>query len=266
MKQYTTLRLIYPQWQGGVNKDYYFGGKLMAFIAPENSSDDVAEVPVDTNFAAAMERVDGIDYGSSLLKQQQEAYRILDAKQPDQLIVFGGECSVSQVPFDYLHGKYGEKLGILWLDAHPDVADSRGSTHLHEYVLGNLLGVSPNSEITAVRTPFKPEQVMYAGLIEEELRPVVDEQARTLGIRIATPQDLVEGSAPILNWIRENGIKYLAVHWDLDVLSMDDFRSNTQSKPHMTKAQYGEPQWENCPLTGSCASYMMSAPMRKSSG
>lgn len=239
MKKQTTLRLVYPQWQGGVNKDYYFGGKLLAFIAPENKNDETIEVPVDNDFSVKMETVDGIDYGEILLKQQKEVYKILNNKQPDKIIVFGGDCSVSQVPFDYLHGKYGDKLGILWLDAHPDVADNKGSTHLHEYVLGNLLGQSQNSKITAVKNPFKPEKVMFAGLIEKELRPVIDEKAKTLNIKIATPQELFENSKPILNWIKENDIKYLVVHWDLDVLSKKDFRSNTQSKPHMTKEQYG---------------------------
>lgn len=239
MKKQTTLRLVYPQWQGGVNKDYYFGGKLLAVIAPENKNDETVEVSVDNKFSVKMETVDGIDYGNSLLKQQLEVYRILDKKQPDRIIIFGGECSVSQVPFDYLHGKYGDKLGILWLDAHPDVADNKGSSHLHEYVLGNLLGQSQHSKITAVRNPFKPEKAMFAGLIEKELRPVVDKKAKTLNIKIATPQDLFETSEPILNWIKENDIQYVAIHWDLDVLSRDDFRSNTQSKPHITKEEYG---------------------------
>lgn len=239
VKKEKTLRLIYPQWQGGVNKDYYFGGKLLAFIAPESKNDEIIEVPVDNNFTMKMETVDGIDYGKVLLKQQEQVYKILERKQPNKVIVYGGECSVSQVPFDYLHGKYGNELGILWLDAHPDVADSKGSTHLHEYVLGNLVGQSQNSKITAVKNPFKPNKVMFAGLIEKELRPVIDEKAKKLNIKIATPEMLFKNSKPILNWIKENNIKYLAVHWDLDVLSRNDFRSNTQSKPHITKKQYG---------------------------
>lgn len=48
------------------------------------------------------------------------------------------------------------------------------------------------------------------------------------------------GSNPFLEWIEKNSIKYLAVHFDLDVLSSDDFRSllynepNTLEKPYTT--------------------------------
>lgn len=35
------------------------------------------------------------------------------------------------------------------------------------------------------------------------------------------------------NWIRENNIQHLAVHWDLDVLSPNDFRSIYPGKPYV---------------------------------
>ena len=40
-----TLRLIFPQWQGGNNPPYYFGAKLLAWLAPEHVG-PVEEVPV----------------------------------------------------------------------------------------------------------------------------------------------------------------------------------------------------------------------------
>lgn len=39
----------------------------------------------------------------------QDTKKILEEKQPDKIIVFGGDCSVTQIPFDYLSGKYGSK-------------------------------------------------------------------------------------------------------------------------------------------------------------
>ena len=43
-------------------------------------------------------------------------------KTATHIIIFWGDCSFFQTPFDYLKGKYGKNLGIIWLDAHPDVS------------------------------------------------------------------------------------------------------------------------------------------------
>ena len=50
-----------------------------------------------------------------LLKQIHGAEAILDIKQPEKIITLGGDCSSSQVPFDYLHGKYGDSVDIIWM-------------------------------------------------------------------------------------------------------------------------------------------------------
>mgnify|MGYP002553421201 FL=1 len=239
VKNMETIKLVYPVWQGGVNPDYYLGSKLLSVIVPENKNIETVEISVNTNFTDEMKTVDGVDYGDILLSQKQETHKVLNEKNPKKIIVIGGDCSVSEAPFDYLHSIYGDKLGILWLDAHPDVSDTKNSSHLHEMVLGNLLGLSQKSDITRVGKPFAQNKVMFAGLIEKDLRTEAqDSNIKNLNIKIAAPEQLAENSELILNWIKENNIKYLAIHWDLDVLSKEDYRSNTQSKPHMTKAEY----------------------------
>lgn len=167
-----------------------------------------------------------------LIKQMEETERVLNHKQPNKVIIFGGDCSVTQVPFDYLKSKYADKLGILWLDAHPDVESTKNSSHLHEMVLANLLGQNSSSHITKVKHPFKPNEVMLAGLIEEDLREM-DMACKELNLRLAAPAELKVDSRPILTWIEENGIEYLAVHWDLDVLSPNDFRAILTARPYI---------------------------------
>lgn len=181
-----TIRLLYPQWQGGVNPDYVFGSRLLAFLAPDNGRDEMVEIPVDLNVSSPLKQVDGVDGGDVLLQQMEDTTKILYERNPDRVIVFGGDCAVSQRPFDYLHGKYGEKLGIIWLDAHPDISTVEHSSHLHEMVLGNLIGSGQKSAVTKVEYPFKIEKVMYAGLIEEDLR-AMDRGVKDLAIAIASP-------------------------------------------------------------------------------
>lgn len=122
-----TLRLTFPQWQGGMNPDYVFGSELLAAIAPPSISAENAVIKVNKDFGSQYLKHDGIDCGAVLLEQAKEAEKILEERQPDKVIVFGGDCSVRQVPFDYLKGKYGEEIGLLWLDAHPDCSTTNAS-------------------------------------------------------------------------------------------------------------------------------------------
>ena len=66
--------------------------------------------------------MDGIEYGEAFLNELNHTYNILSEKSPTHIITFGGDCSVSQAPFDYLKGKYGKNIVIIWYDAHPDVS------------------------------------------------------------------------------------------------------------------------------------------------
>lgn len=232
-----TLRLTYPQWQGGMNPDYVFGAELLEQIAPPSATAEHATVTVNRIFDLKESQLDGIDCGLSLLEQEKQAEKILQEKQPDKIIVFGGDCAVTQVPFDYLSGKYGNKIGLLWLDAHPDCSTVKESSHLHEMVMGNLIGLSPFSEITAVQHPYEAKRVLLAGVIEESLRPM-DMACKEKEIRIVSPENLKESSDEILAWISETGIEYVAVHWDLDVLHPADFRSIYPAEPYTNPQEF----------------------------
>lgn len=226
-----TLRLIYPEWHGGVNSNYVFGSKLLSRIAPANEADEIVQIDIATDFNAPVLAIDGIDFGEVILDAMKQTRKVLNEKKPDRIIVFGGDCSVSQVPFEYLSEKYGDKMGILWFDAHPDMADTKHSAHFHEMTLANLLGQNQQSELTKTSHPVAKERVLLAGLIEERLRPL-DMACKTLNLRIVSPEELQKSSLSILEWIQITGIKYIAVHWDLDVLSPLDFRSIYPAEPY----------------------------------
>lgn len=163
-----TLRIKFPQWQGGVNENYVFGADLLSAIAPKREEHEEITIRVSTDFEIPSKQMDGIDYGEALLEQMQQTEKILLEKNPEKVIVFGGDCAVSQVPFAYLREKYGEEIGLIWFDAHPDCATVEMTSHLHEMVMGNLLGLSEDSALTRVKEPFEKTRVLLAGLIEEE--------------------------------------------------------------------------------------------------
>lgn len=227
-----TLRLLFPQWQGGNNPDYFFGAELLAQIVPQSSTDETVKIAVAADFTKPLPVENGVEGESQLLNQLKETSLVLCEREPEKVIVMGGDCSISQAPFDYLNGKYPDSLGVIWLDAHPDVATTKDSSRDHEMVLGNLLGHGAPHFAEQVKHPLKPNQVFFAGLIYDELRER-DQEVNRLAMRYASPESLVENSQPIIEWIRENEFKHLAIHFDLDVLSPQDFRSIYPAEPYL---------------------------------
>ena len=227
-----TLRMTIPQWQGGINPDYVFGAELLEKIAPQSANpQESVTIAVARDFSSPLQEIDGVSGGDQLIKQMSEEWKVLNEKNPTKIIVFGGDCAVTQVPFDYLSGIYGDKLGMIWLDAHPDISDTKTSSHLHEMVCANLLGQNMSSPVTKVKNPISPKRMIYAGLIEEDLRPM-DMACETLGIKILSPEKLAEDNFELISWIKVEKIEYICVHWDLDVLTPEDFRSIYPAEPH----------------------------------
>lgn len=226
-----TIRLLFPQWQGGNNPNYVIGSELLAHIAPKSDTSETFEVEVDIDFDKKLEEENGVTGQRAIAQQMKRAADILEEQKPDKIIIFGGDCSMDQVPFDYLSGKYGDKLGVLWLDAHPDISTVHNSSNVHELVAANILGKGAPQFVTKVKYPILPNHIMYAGLIEKDLR-TKDKLVKELNLRIVGPNELKENSLPILEWLEKNKIEYLAVHFDLDVLSPKDFRSIYPAEPY----------------------------------
>lgn len=237
MKKDSTLRLVIPEWHGGLNPDYVFGSELLSCIVPENEEDETIRITVDRDFQKKTDRKNGIDGEAVLRQQMKETEGILKEKNPNRVIVLGGDCSVTQIPFDYLSGKYKDSLGIIWLDAHPDISGPKDSSHLHEMVLANLLGLNQESDILQAKHPVDKSYVIMAGLIEERLREM-DRPCQELKLKIASPESLEKSSEAVLEWMNENGIRHLAVHWDLDVLAPWDFRSIYPGEPYTLASEF----------------------------
>lgn len=223
-----TLRLLMPQWQGGNNPSYPLGAHLLAWLAPKSDA-PLVEVPVQPHDGKETVLEDGVVERRALLEQLKAARHIIDAHAPDRIVVFGGDCLVSQAPFAYLSERYGDGLGVLWIDAHPDISTPKDFAHEHAMVLGNLLGEGDPCFAREVKVPLKPEQVMFAGLGTP--RGYEADEMKRLGLRHVSPGELAADSAPVLSWIGEKNIKHLAVHLDLDVLDPSQFRSLLFANP-----------------------------------
>lgn len=231
----TTLRLLFPQWQGGNNPAYHFGSRLLNWLAPE-ATGPVEQVEVARPDGEALRAEDGIVARRALLAQAGDARRLIDKHRPDRLVVLGGDCLVDLAPFAYLNERYGGDLAVLWVDTHPDVITPNESGHGHTMVLGNLLGEGDAEFLQAVERPLKPRNVMFAGRRDTsegfpEILAKETEMFERLGLRTAGPAALADTSEPVLDWLRSIGAKHLAIHFDLDVLDPTLFRSLLFSNP-----------------------------------
>lgn len=224
-----TVRLLMPQWQGGNNGySYPLGARLLAWLAPESDA-PLLEVPVEPDDGAGLAMEDSIVGRAAVVKQVRAARHLLDGYRPDRVITFGGDCLVSQAPFDYLNERYDGKLGVLWLDAHPDITTPRDYPNSHAMVLGNLLGDGDPGLAKEVRRPLETARVMCAGL--EEMRDYETATMARLGLRHAFSDELKQSSAPVLQWIKDVGIEHVAIHFDVDVLDPKFFRSQLFNNP-----------------------------------
>ena len=217
----TTLRLRMPQWQGGNLPDYYFGSELLAWLAPAPNG-PMETVPVPQPMPGeALGIENGILGRGALLRQARAARQAIERHLPDRIVTLGGDCLVDLAPMAYLNRRYGGKLGVLWVDAHPDVLTPKDFAQGNAQVLGVLLGRGDPELVAEVDIPVKPSHVMYAGL--DAWTPVEGEVINELGLRRARSDSLTDTSSPVLDWIDGERIAHLAIHLDFDVLDPRKF-------------------------------------------
>lgn len=231
-----TLRLLLPQWQGGYDESefpgqiYPLGARLLAWLAPQSDA-PLVEVPVETWTGAVPVKEGGVFYRQEILRQIKATRNIIDAYMPDRVITFGGDCLISQASFSYLSEHYDGKLGIIWIDAHPDVTTPKEFDHAHAMVLGNLLGEGEPLMAQEVKKHYKPEQVLLVGV--DEVLPHERNTIDRLGIKTIPSKDIARSSNTITQWIRDKGFERVAIHLDLDVLDPTFFRSLLFNNPNV---------------------------------
>jgi arginase len=133
----TTLCLHIPQWQGGNVAAYHLGARLLSWLLPPGDGpEETVPVPPPEG-DAPVSAVHGILDKRRLLAQARAA---IERHRPDRVLTIGGDCLVDLAPIAYLHRRYGASLGVLWIDAHPDVQTPEDFHQGNAQVLGMLLG------------------------------------------------------------------------------------------------------------------------------
>lgn len=174
-----TIRLIYPQWQGGniaswippiqvedASRGYSLGAMLLNFLAPETSNETFT-VPISTDISERNEN-NGVLDRDIIAEQTKAALDTLRIANPDKVVTLGGECS-AHLYFSYLAKKYEGDVAIIWIDAHPDITlPGDGYNGYHAMVLTACMGMGDKEIIGLLPTSVPPEAVCLAGLRECE--------------------------------------------------------------------------------------------------
>ena len=226
-----TLRLIYPQWQGGdiaslvpelSKKDsslgYYLGAELLEFLAPKSLTSKTAKVPIALEYpkSGVRESKNGILNYDEIVAQSKAALEILNTHKPDKILTLGGECSVSIVPFSYLAHKYSGDVAIVWIDAHKDL-NLQGDSYegYHAMALAACFGLIDKEGIANILPAhFNPKDSIIVGLRDFEGKK---ERLEEIGVKYLSPEESRD-SKKLLEWLKSRGKSKVVVHFDLDVL------------------------------------------------
>ncbi|MFS1663809.1 arginase family protein [Streptococcus sp. zg-JUN1979] len=217
-----TLRVSFPQWQGGNRPEYYLGAQLLDFLAPKTTQETLY-IPVSQESTAETKK-DGIVAKEQLLSQTKIALEKIGSKNPDKLVILGGDCSVDLAPFAYLLEKYGpEKTGILWIDSHMDIFTPETFENYHAMVVTSLLGEGDKDFANLVAQKLQPDNIVYAGINDpsEKNRELYDKYR----FKTFDKKEVEDTPNLIVKALKERGIEHLMIHFDLDVLSLNEFRA-----------------------------------------
>ena len=225
----TTIRLIYPQWQGGnisslvsdlsiedSSKGYILGSFLLNFLVPETKNETYT-VPIDKKISKREEKEGILDY-KIIIKQSKKALEIIKKANPDKILTFGGECSTSVIPFTYLNKKYNNDTAVIWIDAHPDITLPYDNYNgYHAMAVSAMMG-KVNENINKILPSFiDPSKILFLGLRDWE-REEIKIRQKEYKIKHLINKDINKNSNKILSWIKSTGAKNVMIHFDLDVL------------------------------------------------
>lgn len=249
MDNATTLRLIWPQYQGATRanaislipevpaerarRGYAVGTRVLEEILPEHSGPTATVHVPDSEESAT----NGIESRDTLLQTLSDALSTINKHTFDRILTLGGDCSVSVAPFSALAEKYGDDLAVIWIDAHPDTdtpeTDYEG---FHAMAVSLIVGRGDEEFVGKLPATISPDRVAYAGIHDWEEDAYAN--VKDWGLTEFTPEDLRTSSDPLLAWLHGTGCSKIAVHFDVDVVDSDDMTLGLGAVPGgLTRAQ-----------------------------
>ncbi|MEW9554173.1 arginase family protein [Nonomuraea sp. NPDC050783] len=215
-----------PQWRGSGSRTaerLRDGARIVADLAWEAATarDGLAGGQQQPPPVARV----GVTVDDESLAATAAAVRAALAEVADDAVVVtvGGDCGVELEPVAAARKRHGERLVVVWLDAHGDLNTPRSSPSgaYHGMVLRALTGEGPEGLVAEV--PVEPGRIVLAGV--RDLDPPEESFVESAGIRWVRMAETATPEA-LLREIEAAGGPDAAVyvHIDLDVLDPEIFR------------------------------------------
>jgi arginase family enzyme/GNAT superfamily N-acetyltransferase len=211
-----------PQWQGSSRptaRRLREGAAELAAMIPAARR---LKVEIATEAGVPRDSVNGLD----ILVQNLEATRAAVAQAEGRpTITIGGDCAVDLAPIEAALAKHGERLAVVWFDAHADLNTpaSSPSGAFHGMILRTLLGDGPADLLP--QHVLAPSQVVLAGaraLDPDEQAFIDNSELQHLG---------VDELGNVIEAVTRTGATAVYVHIDLDVLDPQVFDSVGTPEP-----------------------------------
>lgn len=121
-----------------------------------------------------------------------------------------------------------EKVGVLWIDTHPDINTPEGSLtgHIHGMPLAMAIGTAadtfPRATNLAGKTPMlQPDQIAYLGIRDIDLleeNTIVEKNIFARTMDEWSDDGIITGLEAALNHLVGNGVDAIHLSFDVDVL------------------------------------------------
>ena len=233
MDKNTTIRLIYPQWQGGniagliselepddASRGYMLGAYMLNFLAPETKNKTLT-VAISNDINRVEEN--GILSYREILNQTKAALNLIEKENPGKIVTLGGDCSVSVVPFTYLARKYNNDVAMVWIDAHPDITlpDDKTYNGYHAMAVTAIMGRGNKKLVSELPAQISADKILFVGIRDWERQEIKDRQ-QEYGIKHLTPDEVKIDSTKVIDWLKSTGAKHVVIHFDMDVLDPNE--------------------------------------------
>lgn len=243
------LRVIFPQWQAcgadyageftshlsreSVRHGYEVGPRLLSTIFPEEP-DNTVVVPI-ADYDTGVEH--GIESRSAVLENLRAATTLIQDRDPDRIVTFGGDCSVSVPSLTHLAAKHGEDLAVVWLDSHPDCSTPGGNYQgYHDMALAHITGHGDAEFLAELPATVPPERVLLAGA--HSWNDDEYENFQEWGIRHLSPDVLRTSPQAVIEWLQSTGCSKVVLHLDVDSVDANQFHLGMGAEPDgLTKDQ-----------------------------
>jgi arginase len=214
--------LHFPIWQGaGAPHGYARGAGVLRHIAAQHRV--VVDVAVEQNdFSPAREQVKAFD---TLQRHFAKAQAVLDHTAAP-VLTLGGDCVADYMSIAHALKYHGERMALLWVDAHPDINTpaTSPSGNFHGMLVRALLGEGPAALTALVPHKLKSQQLFYVGARDADMDP---EEFRIIAAhkipRVSVAELEAHNWAPLFRLIRARGFTSVYVHVDSDVMDLHDF-------------------------------------------